>query len=437
VNQSASITGSLGTRIGYRRWTICALLFFATTVNYMDRQILGILAPDLQREIGWSERQYSWITMSFQAAYAAGLLVAGGLMDRFGTRLGYAVSVGLWSVAAMAHAGARSALQFGIVRFTLGLGEAGNFPAAIKTVAEWFPKRERALATGIFNAGANVGAVATPLLVPLIVRWWGWQAAFLVTGAVGFVWVALWLALYRPPEEHPGVSAAELAHILSDPPESTVKIPWSAVIPYRQTWAFALGKFLTDPIWWFYLFWLGKFFDKTYGLKLDQLMAPLFIVYLMADIGSIGAGWLSSALIRRGWSINGGRKTTMLLCALAVVPVVAAPLASNMWTAVAVIGLALAAHQGWSANLFTLVSDTFPRRAVGSVVGFGGMMGAVGGFLLSNFAGEVLQRTGRYLPMFVVAASAYLLALAVIHLLAPRLEPAVFGDDSIDKGAVS
>lgn len=435
MSQSPSIGSVINERIGYRRWTICALLFFATTINYMDRQILGILAPELEKAVGWSERDYSLITISFQAAYAVGLLLAGGLMDRFGTRLGYAVSVGLWSIAAMAHAGARSALQFGIVRFTLGLGEAGNFPAAIKTVAEWFPKRERALATGIFNAGANVGAVVTPLVVPFIVKWWGWQAAFIITGAVGFVWVVLWLALYRPPQEHPKLSKAELDHILSDPPEPTTKIPWASVIPYRQTWAFAIGKFLTDPIWWFFLFWLGKFFNKTFGLNLNQLSMPLFTIYLMADIGSIGAGWLSSSLIRRGWSVNRGRKATMLLCALCVVPVVFAPFASSKWLAVGLIGLALAAHQGWSANLFTLVSDTFPRRAVGSVVGFGGMLGAVGGMLLSNIAGEVLQRTGRYMPMFIMAACAYLLALAIIQALVPKLEPAEFGDSSVDNGA--
>lgn len=424
--QGPGLTGqkSLGEWVSHYRWYICALLFFATTINYMDRQILGILAPTLQKELGWSEKAYAHMNMAFQAAYAIGFLGAGAFMDRFGTRIGFSVSVIVWSIAAMLHAAARTVMGFGAARFVLGVSESGNFPAAIKTVAEWFPKRERALATGIFNAGSNVGAVITPLLVPLLVRNFGWRAAFVLTGSAGFIWIVFWLLLYRRPELHPKVSPAELAHINSDPAESLEKVAWKKVIGYRQAWAFAIGKLLTDPIWWFFLFWLGKFFDKTFHLKLEKMGMVLFLIYLAADFGSIGGGWISSFLIRKGWSVNAGRKTALLLCALCVVPVVFACGSHNMWTATALIALACAAHQGWSANLFTLVSDTFPRKAVGSVVGFGGMAGAVGGLLMSNFAGDILQKSGQYLPMFLLAGSAYLTALLIIHLLVPRMEPA-------------
>ncbi|MBI3852871.1 MAG: MFS transporter [Verrucomicrobia bacterium] len=412
-------------RIGYYRWIICALLLFATTINYMDRQILGILAPLLQKEIGWSEVDYGNIVVAFQLAYALGLLVAGALIDRFGTRLGYAVALAIWSVAAMAHGLAHSVAGFAIARFSLGLGEAGNFPAAIKTVAEWFPKRERALATGIFNSGTNFGAIIAPLTVPFIALNWGWQWAFVMVGAVGFLWLALWLPLYRRPEKHPRLSAAELAHIRSDPSESLEKIPWPRLLPHRQTWAFAIGKFLTDPVWWFYLYWTAKFLDKNYGISLAQVSLPLVVIYLVADVGSIGGGWLSGRLIKRGWSVNAGRKTAMLWCALCVVPVMFASQTKDLWIAVALVSVAAAAHQGWSANLFTLASDMFPRRAVGSVVGIGGMAGAVGGILFSSATGHILQWTdGNYLPVFAACSVAYLVGLLIIHGLVPRLEPA-------------
>jgi ACS family hexuronate transporter-like MFS transporter len=310
----------------------------------------------------------------------------------------------------------------------LGLGEAGNFPAAIKTVAEWFPKKERALATGIFNSGTNVGALATPLLVPWITLAWGWQAAFIVTGLIGFIWLAFWLLLYRKPEEHPSLSKAELDYIRSDPPEPTVKIALSRLFPHKQTWAFALGKFLTDPIWWVYLFWLPDFLNKKHGLSLKDFGLPLAVIYIVADIGSIGGGWLSSTLIKRGWSINKSRKTAMLVCALLVMPIVFTAQTSNLWVAVLLISLAAAAHQGWSANIFTMASDMFPKQAVGSVVGIGGMAGAVGGMLISRVVGEILQRTGSYVPIFIIAGSAYLIALAVIHFFSPRLEPAKLED---------
>jgi ACS family hexuronate transporter-like MFS transporter len=329
-----------------------------------------------------------------------------------------------WSLAAMGHALAHSAFTFGIARFGLGLGEAGNFPAAIKTVAEWFPKKERALATGIFNSGSNVGAIAAPLAVPFIALTYGWQWAFILTGMIGFIWLAFWLLIYRRPEEHPRLSRGELAYIQSDPAEPTVKIPWARLIPHRQTWAFAIGKFLTDPIWWVYLFWLPKFLNTNYGLDISHIGLPLVIIYVAADFGSIGGGWLSSSMIKRGVSVNRARKTAMLICALAVVPIVFAAKASNLWVAVGLVSLAASAHQGWSANIFTMVSDMFPRRAVGSVVGIGGFAGAVGGMLISTTVGLILQYTGSYLPIFIIAAVAYLVALLIIHLLAPRLAAA-------------
>ncbi len=410
-------------RVGYFRWSICALLFFATTINYIDRQVLGILAPDLQRSIGWSEIEYGNIVTAFQAAYAIGLLVTGRLLDRMGTRLGFALAITLWSIAAMFHAAARSALGFGIARFALGLGEAANFPASIKTVAEWFPKKERAFATGIFNAGTNVGAVVAPAVVPFIALTWSWQWAFIMTGAIGFLWLGIWWVLYRPPESHPRLSKAEFDYIRSDPAEAVTPVPWLKLIGYRQTWAFALGKFMTDPIWWFYLYWLGKFLNEKHGLSLSKLGPPLIAIYLIADVGSVGGGWLSSFLIKSGWSINAARKSTMLACALCVMPIAFATQVASLWAAVGLIGLAAAAHQGWSANIFTLASDMFPRRAVGSVVGIGGFGGAVGGMLIATAVGHLLQWTGSYVPVFLLAGAAYLLALLVIQVLAPRLTP--------------
>ncbi|MEN3336086.1 MAG: transporter, family, hexuronate transporter [Blastocatellia bacterium] len=422
-----SAVESLGARLGRYRWGICALLFFAATINYIDRQVIGILKPTLQTEIGWSELDYSWIVFAFQTAYALGLLAVGGLMDRFGTRKGFSLALVVWSLAAMGHALVSSVMGFGIARFMLGLGESGNFPASIKTVAEWFPKKERAFATGIFNAGTNVGVIAASLIVPAITLAWGWRWAFILTGAIGFIWLIFWLAFYRKPEEHAKLSPAELAYIQSDPMDSTTKIPWLRLFPHRQTWAVAIGKFMTDPIWWVYLFWLPDFLHKQHGLNLKDFGPPLVAIYLIADIGSVAGGWLSSTLIRRGRTINAARKTAMLVCALCVVPIIFASQTSNLWVAVLLIGLAAAAHQGWSANIYTIASDTFPRCAVGSVVGIGGMAGAVGGMLISLVVGKILESTGSYVPIFIIAASAYLLALLVIHLLAPRLEPANVG----------
>ena len=410
-------------KTGYYRWTICALLFFATTVNYIDRQVLGILAPVLEKDIGWSESQYGYIVTAFQAAYAIGLLLVGRVMDLLGTKVGYSLAMVFWSLSAMAHSLARSAFGFGAARFALGLGEAGNFPAAIKTVAEWFPKKERALATGIFNAGSNVGAVVAPLLVPWITLTYGWQEAFIVTGAIGFLWLGFWWVLYEVPQRSTRVSRPELAYIQSDPPDPPEKVPLRKLLSHKEAWAFAIAKFLTDPIWWFYLYWVPKFLYKSYGLTLDKIGIPLVIIYLMADVGSVGGGWLSSALIKRGWEINKGRKVAMLICALAVTPIVFASQAEEMWLAVALLSLATAAHQGWSANLFTTASDVFPRKAIGSIVGFGGMAGSIGGMLLSTSAGLLLELTGSYMTLFIVAGVAYLLALAIFHALSPKLQP--------------
>jgi ACS family hexuronate transporter-like MFS transporter len=411
-------------KIGRYRWTICALLFFATTINYVDRSVLGVLAPTLRTEIGWTDQQYGYISGAFTLAYAIGFLFAGWFIDRVGTRLGYTIYLVLWSLAAASHALVRSALGFGMARFALGIGESGNFPAAIKTVAEWFPRKERALATGIFNAGTNVGAVLAPLVVPWIALTWGWQEAFLFTGLAGLVWVLFWWPLYHTPARHPRISPAELAHIQSDPPDAPGGVRWVQLVRFRQTWAFALGKFLTDSIWWFYLFWFPLFMNDRFGVDLKSIGLPMITVYLLADVGSVAGGWFSSSLLGRGWTVNAARKTAMLVCALCILPVALAPHVDGQWVAVWLIGLAAAAHQGFSANIFTTTSDMFPRKAVGSVVGIGGFAGAMGGVVMNWGAGWVKQNTGNYEIMFLIAGFAYLVALLVMHLLVPRLEPA-------------
>jgi MFS transporter, ACS family, hexuronate transporter len=429
-------------RIGYYRWVICGLLFFAATINYIDRQVIGILKPTLQKEFGWSEIDYADIVFAFQLAYAIAFLFAGRLIDKVGTKMGFIIAIVVWSVAAMAHAEVElfgpmastilaavgltySATVAGFIfaRLALGFGEAGNFPAAIKVTAEWFPKRERALATGLFNSGTNIGALVTPLVVPIITLKWGWYWAFVITGALGFLWLLIWIPLYDSPEKHSRVGAAELAHIRSDPPDRPIQIPWAQLLKYRQTWAFALGKFMTDPVWWLYLFWIPDFLNRNYGIDLKTIGPPLVAIYLIADVGSIGGGWLSSYFLKRGWTPNSARKVAMLAMALSVLPIMFASSASNVWVAVTLVGIAAAAHQGWSANLFTLTSDMFPRQAVGSVVGLGGFAGAVGGMLIAKITGYILEASGSYVPVFFIAAFAYLAALVVIHLLVPKLEP--------------
>jgi ACS family hexuronate transporter-like MFS transporter len=410
------------------RWYICALLFYATTINYIDRQVLGILKPVLEGELGWRESEYGWIVFAFQAAYALMMPFAGRAMDWLGTRLGYTLAVVFWSLAAMGHAAAASAAQFAVARFALGVGEAANFPAAIKTVADWFPPKERAFATGIFNSGSNIGAVIAPLMVPWIAAQWGWRMAFLVTGAIGFTWVALWWWLYRQPDRHPKLLPEELALITGgrEGQEPAGRVPYRALLTDRRAWAFLIGKFLTDPVWWFYLFWLPGYLNKQYGLNLTQLGPPLITVYVAADVGSIGGGWLSSKLLAAGWSVNAARKTAMLVCAVAVTSAIFITTAGgNLWLAVTLVSIAASAHQGWSANLFTLASDLFPRPSVGSVVGLGGMAGAVGGMLVAPAVGYWLEWSGgSYGPLFYAAGSMYLLALGIIHLLAPNLDRA-------------
>ena len=406
------------------RWVICALLFFATTINYVDRAVLGVLAPTLRTEIGWTDQEYGYISATFTLAYAIGFIFAGWFIDKVGTRIGYTVYLTIWSLAAAAHALVRSAFGFGAARFALGIGESGNFPAAIKTVAEWFPKKERALATGIFNAGSNVGAIIAPLTVPWIALHWGWQEAFLFIGLAGLIWTLFWWPLYHRPAEHPKISKTELAHIESDPPDPPAKIPWVKLLPLKQTWAFAIGKFLTDAIWWFYLFWFPLFMNDRFGVDLRTIGLPMITVYLLADVGSVGGGWFSSFLLKRNWTVNGARKTAMLVCALLILPVALAPHVKGEWVAVILIGVAAAAHQGFSANIFTTVSDMFPRKAVGSVVGIGGFAGAMGGFFMNLGAGWLKQNTGSYDVMFAIAGVVYLVALLIMHLLVPKLEPA-------------
>jgi MFS transporter, ACS family, hexuronate transporter len=405
------------------RWVICALLFFATVIAYVDRGVLSFLEKTLEGTIGWDARQYSYMTAGFQTAYAIGLLCAGRVTDRLGTRKAFAYAILLWSVAAMLPGAAVSPLTFGIALFLLGLGEAANFPACIKTVAEWFPKKERALATGVFNSGSNFGAMAVPAIVPFLNDWVGWRGAFVLTGASGFVWLIFWLWLYRKPAEHPKVSAGELAFIQSDPPDPPgAKISWSRLFPLRETWAFAAAKFFTDPVWWFYLFWLPRYVTERFNLTLAKTSAPILTVYAMSCIGSVGGGWISGSMIKRGKSVNVARKTAMGICALAVIPVLYAPHAPNLWVMVVLVGLAMAAHQGWSANAFTLTSDLFPRSAVASVVGIGGMVGALGGVLMQLAAGEIARYT--YMPLFIFCGSAYVIALLIVHLLTPRMQPA-------------
>jgi len=415
---------STGGRIGRFRWVICALLFFATAINYMDRQILGLLKPDLAKSFQWSETDYSQIVVAFQAAYAVGQILFGPFIEWVGTKSAYALSIIFWSLAAMSHAAARSVFGFGGARFALGLGEAGNFPTAIKTVAEWFPAKERALATGIFNSGSNVGAIFAPLLVPWLASQFGWRASFVILGIAGFVWLIFWFLFYDSPETSRRLRAAEREHIQRGLPVGNEKpIPWRAMLRYRQTWAYVATGIFVGPVWWFYLFWLPDFFNKQYGLNLKAFGPPLVLVYTFTCFGSIGGGAFSSWLLRRGWSINAARKTTLLICALATVPVVLATRVPNVWIATALFAFAAAAHQGWSANMYTVVSDIFPKRAVASVVGLAGTVAALASMAFSWLVGNILQDTGVYDTILLLCGSAYVVALAIFHFLVPRIAP--------------
>ncbi len=412
------------------RWTICALLFFAVTINYIDRLVFGILSPELQKIFGWSNADYTGIAFWFEVAYAIGLASFGRLLDWIGTRRGFALSLAGWSVAAGMHALMSTIGGFSFARFLLGLTEAGVFPAAVKTAAEWFPRKERALVMGIVNAGSNVGAVVAPLLVPWLFITYGWRWTFIVTGGIGFVWLIFWFWLYRMPEEHPKVSAAELEHIRGDAPIQMAPIPWVRLLGYSQTWAFIVAKFFTDAVWRWYLYLLPLFFSQHFKLDIKNFGLPFVTIYLMADVGSVGGGWLSSWLLGRGWTVNAARKFAMLVCALCVLPVMFATQVSNMWVAVLLVGLAASAHQGFSSNLFTTVSDMFPKPAIASVVGIGGTAGALGAMLLLTLTGRLFQGATSavgnlrvFTTLFIIAGCAYLLALGLMHLLAPKLRP--------------
>lgn len=418
------------------RWRIVGLLFVATTINYLDRQVISLLKPTLETVFDWTETDYSHIVMAFQAAYALSYVVFGRLIDKIGAKVGYLVAVSFWSVAAVLHAVATSTFGFGIYRALLGLGEGGNFPAAVKSVAEWFPRQERALATGIFNSGTNIGAVVAPIMVPWVLGAYGWQVAFILTGMVGFIWLIFWWWGYESPQRHKHVSAQELAHIMHDNDASAAgAIRWIDLIRIRQTWAFILGKLLTDPVWWFFLFWLPSYFASSFNLDLKKPSMPLIVVYTAATIGSVGGGYLSGYFIRRGWTINRSRKTAMMLYALCIVPIMLTRYATSIWEVVGLLSLAVAAHQAWSANLFTLVSDMFPKNAVSSVVGLGGMAGSVGGLLFPIVVGALLDNykalgdiTTGYNYLFILCGSAYVLAWLCIHLFAPAMKPVTLSD---------
>ncbi|WP_353717793.1 MFS transporter [Dyadobacter sp. 676] len=414
------------------RWRVVALLFCATTINYLDRQVLGLLKPTLEADFGWSESDFSHIVMAFQAAYAISLIGFGAIIDKIGTKIGYVISVVVWSIAAMLHAVASGTFSFGFMRAVLGLGEAGNFPVAIKATAEWFPKKERALATGIFNSGANIGAVVAPIMVPWILGAYGWHEAFLITGALGFVWLVFWWRFYDLPSKQTRINQAEYDYIHSDNEADTSKeapVKWLQLFKIRQTWAFVFGKMLTDPIWWFFLYWLPSYFAEAFKLNLSKPSPELVIVYTATTVGSIGGGYLSGYFIKKGWPVFRARKTSMLIFAFLVMPIMAAQYTTNIWQAVVLISLAAAAHQAWSANIFTTASDMFPKKAVSSVVGIGGMAGSVGGILFPLLVGIILDNYkaagnigGGYNVIFIICGFAYLLAWGVMHVFSPKME---------------
>lgn len=416
---------------GNYRWVVCSLLFFATTINYLDRQVMGLLKPVLEKKFQWTETDYSHIVMAFTAAYAVGLLFSGRIIDKIGTRLGYTISITIWSLAAILHSLVRSTFGFGVMRTILGIGESGNFPAAIKTVAEWFPKKERALATGFFDSGSNIGALVAPLIVPWMLGAFGWQTAFIATGAIGFAWLIAWRYFYQVPDKQKRLGAAERAYIQSDPPEaSSSPMPWGRLFRLRQTWAFIVGKFFTDPIWYFFLFWLPSYFENTFHLDLKKPSLPLILVYSGSTIGALAGGYLSSVLIKKGWKVYKARKTALLVSALAVIPIVASRYTVNVWAVVGLISLAVAGNAAWSANIFTIVSDMLPKRAVSTVVGIGSTAGAIGGVLFPMFIGFVLDYykgigniTAGYNVIFAFCGFSFLLAWILIHFITPRMRP--------------
>lgn len=417
---------SSGFKIRHLRWYICALLFFAWTLNYLDRQTVSVLKGQLQLELHWTESDYGWIVFSFQAAYAIMLTISGRLIDRLGTRVGYALAVASWSIAAVCHTLARGAFSFGVARFFLGASEAGNVPAGIKAVAEWFPAEERALAAGICNAGANVGAMVAPPLVAWLTLQWSWQIAFVVTGSLGFLWLIVWLLAYHPPALHPSITEGELREIQSDAQDAETnlktKISWTELLRTRQTWAFIVAKLLTDPIFLFYIFWLPSYFQQKRGFSLAMIGYFAWIPFLAADFGSIAGGWLSGFWIKRGWPLSRARKGAMAVCAFCMPAVIVAVFASKAWVAVAMISLATSAHQGWSSNLYAMVSDIFPKRDIASVIGLGGTGGAMGGMIFALIVGYVLQGFHTYVPLFLIAGFMHPIALALVHKLIPKID---------------
>jgi len=425
-------------KIGKYRWTICGLIFFATTINYIDRNVISFMKSTFTKDLGWTDGDYADVEIVFKVFYALGMIGAGRIIDKLGTKIGYALYTFLWSLAGIATAMVNTVAGFKIVRGALGLTESGNFPAAIKSVAEWFPKKERALATGIFNSGANIGAIVTPIVVPMILERYDWQTAFIATGLLGIIWLILWLIFYEHPKRQKRLGAAELAYIESDKDEAVsavddgVKVSWFKLLSFRQTWAFVIGKFLTDPIWWFYIFWLPDFFESVYKIKLQAASWPVATVYIISTVGSVGGGWLPLYLIKKGWPVFKARKTSMLLYAFCVLPIFFALVLGkiDMWLAVLVIGIAAAAHQAWSANIFTTVSDMFPKKTTASVTGIGGMFGGLGGIFLSLFVQKKMfvyyrsidQIETAYYIMFAVCALAYLLGWIIMHILIPKMK---------------
>ena len=412
------------------RWTVVALIFFATTVNYIDRQVIGLLKPYIQDDLGWTEADYGYIVTAFQVAYGIGMIVGGRMLDRLGSKLGYSIAIIVWSLGAVLHAAVRSVTGFGAARAVLGLGEAGNFPAAVKVIAEWFPKRDRAFATGVFNSGTTIGAIIAPIIVTAITLQWGWRWAFIITGLLGFIWVVAWWLLYHAPDKNPKVNAAELAYIRSDTPEVPVaseasdapdspKITWRELFQHRQTYAILFSRFVTDWVWWFFLFWTPDFLNKTQGVDLKATVLPLIIIYTMSSIGGIYGGHVSSQFIKLGRSVDFARKTTILLFALLVLPLNAVPYIHNIWIVVLIIGLATSTHQAWASNIFTIVSDVYPKQVVGSMTGISSVGGAVGGALASSFVGLILEWTGSYATIFMIASCMYLLAWLTLRLFVP------------------
>lgn len=406
------------------RWRVLSLLFFATTINYIDRQVIGILKPFIAEDLGWGEADYGYIVTAFQIAYAIGLLTTGRILDKYGTRIGYLWAMIIWSIAGMAHAAARGVISFAIARFALGLGESANFPAAVKSVAEWFPKKERAFATGLFNSGSTIGAITAPIIVSGITLAMGWQWAFIITGALGFIWVVFWLAFYHAPGKHPKVSQKELNFINQDDAQeqSGKEIKWISLFKYKQTFAICSTRFISDWVWWFFLFWIPDYLSKTHGIDIKEVVLPLIVIYGVSSIGGIGGGWLSSNFIKRGKSIDFARKTTILISALIILPVMLVSQTQNLWVAVGLIALAAAGHQAWASNIFTIISDIYPKKAVGSMVGLSGFTGAVGGALSATFVGLLLESTGNYFLIFLIASSVYMVNWLILKFAIKNIE---------------